>query len=209
MIINNLSQRIRVLREKLGLSQNEFASKIERTSNFIAQIESGRSSISDKTKYIICARYHVNPNWLNNGTGEIFLPGFSPPTVDKAGIPLRIKTVRKEMKMTQDEFAKMVGCSKSQLTSVELGRVNPSNLWLSNLSESVGINNNWLLSGMGEMFIDKRTTKLSLDDINQFLQENPRPRHIVSEAISAYVHHQDDAIWDRIEESLRSDSKNK
>ena len=164
MKINNLAQRIYELREKLGLSQNEFASKIERTSNFIAQIESGRSSISDKTKYIICARYHVNPNWLNNGTGEMFVPGFSPPTVDKAGIPSRIKTVRKKMQMTQDEFAKVLGCSKSQLTSVELGRVNPSNLWLANLSESVGINKNWLLSGTGEMIIDKRATELSIDD---------------------------------------------
>ena len=47
---NTLSQRIRNIREILGLSQNEFANKINRTSNFIAQIESGRSNISEKTK---------------------------------------------------------------------------------------------------------------------------------------------------------------
>ena len=206
MKINNLAQRIYELREKLGLSQNEFASKIERTSNFIAQIESGRSSISEKTKYIICARYHINPNWLNNGTGEMFVPGFTPSPIDKAGIPSRIKTVRKKMKMTQDAFAKLLGCSKSQLSSVELGRVNPSNLWLANLCKSAGVNNEWLLSGSGKMFVAKQAVKYSLDDISQFLGENPRPRYIVSEAISAYVNRQDDAIWDRMEEALRSDS---
>ena len=203
---NNLSQRIRMLRELLGLSQNEFASKINRTSNFIAQIESGRSNISEKTKISICTTYHINPDWLNNGTGEIFKPGFTPPPFDKAGIPSRIKTVRQKLNMTQDEFAKMIDCSKSQLTSVEVGRVNPSNQWIAKLARSANVNISWLLSGKGDIFTEKKLNEDNIDYIFQFISENPRFRHIVSEAISAYTIRQDDTIWKRMEETLKSDT---
>lgn len=200
---NNLSQRIHMLRKLLGLSQNEFSSKINRTSNFIAQIESGRSSISEKTKIAICTTYHINPDWLNNGTGEMFKPGFTPPLFDKAGIPTRIKTVRQKLNMTQSEFAKMIGCSKSQLTSVEVGRVNPSNQWITKLAKSANVSISWLLSGKGEIFTKENSNEDIMDDIFQFLSENPRFRHIVSEAISAYTIRQDDTIWKRMEETLK------
>ncbi|MBR4908582.1 MAG: helix-turn-helix domain-containing protein [Acidaminococcaceae bacterium] len=203
---NNLSQRIRTLREVLGLSQNEFASKINRTSNFIAQIESGRSNISEKTKTAICTTYHINPEWMNNGTGEIFKPGFAPPPFDKAGIPTRIKTVRQKLNMTQDEFAKMIDCSKSQLTSVEVGRVNPSNQWIAKLARLANVNLSWLLSGKGEIFTIENSNEDNIDVIFQFLSDNPRFRHIVSEAISAYTIQQDDTIWKRMEETLKSDT---
>ena len=203
---NNLPQRIRTLREVLGLSQNEFASKINRTSNFIAQIESGRSSISEKTRMAICRTYNINSDWLNNGAGDMFKPGFAPPSLDKAGIPSRVKAVRQKLNMTQDEFAKMIGCSKSQLTSVEVGRVNPSNQWITKLANSANVSINWLLSGKGDLFTEEKLNEDNMDYIFQFISENPKFRHIVSEAISAYTIRQDDTIWKRMEETLKSDA---
>jgi len=202
---NALSQRIRNIREILGLSQNEFANKINRTSNFIAQIESGRSNISEKTKTAICSTYHINPDWINYGIGDMFKADCAPPPFDKAGIPSRIKAVRKKLNMTQDEFSKLIDCSKSQLTSVEVGRVNPSNQWLTKLSKTANINICWLLSGKGEMFSDKKLNEHSMDDICRFLNENDRFRYIVSEAISAYSIRHDDSIWELIEESIKTD----
>ena len=89
---------------------------------------------------------------------------------------------------------------------MEVGRVNPSNQWIAKLARSANVNISWLLSGKGDIFTEKKLNEDNIDYIFQFISENPRFRHIVSEAISAYTIRQDDTIWKRMEETLKSDT---
>ncbi|NFH79949.1 helix-turn-helix transcriptional regulator [Clostridium botulinum] len=52
---------------------------------------------------------------------------------------LKIKTLRKEMKLTQADLAKKVSISRSYLADIERNRYNPSVDTLTNIAKSLGI----------------------------------------------------------------------
>ena len=68
-----VNERIKELRSRLGLTQEEFSSKIGLSRNFIAQIETGTKKPSDRTIFDICEKFNVNEDWLRTGNGEMFV----------------------------------------------------------------------------------------------------------------------------------------
>lgn len=68
-----LGERIRKLRNNLGLTQQAFADRIGMKRNSIAQVETGRKT-SEQTIFSICREFNVSETWLRDGTGEMFLP---------------------------------------------------------------------------------------------------------------------------------------
>jgi transcriptional regulator with XRE-family HTH domain len=69
-----MNGRIKELRKSLKLTQEEFATKLNLSRNFIAQIEMGTKEPSDRTIKDICREYSVNEEWLRFGTGEMRIP---------------------------------------------------------------------------------------------------------------------------------------
>lgn len=67
-----MNERMKELRKALKLTQEEFSSKLELSRNFIAQIESGVKTPSERTIKDICRIYKVNYKWLVHGSGEMF-----------------------------------------------------------------------------------------------------------------------------------------
>ena len=68
-----MNERIKDIRKKLGLSQVEFGTKIGISGPAIAKIERGANNPSDQTTQLICSVFDVNPEWLKDGDGPIFL----------------------------------------------------------------------------------------------------------------------------------------
>ncbi len=67
-----MGDRIKALRQSLGLTQQEFAEKIGIKRGAIANYEIGRN-ISDVVINSICMTYNVNERWLRTGEGEMFV----------------------------------------------------------------------------------------------------------------------------------------
>lgn len=69
----------------------------------------------------------------------------------------RIKEIRKTNPdwKTQDDFAEFLGISKSNLSSYEAGRRTPSDAVIKLICEKCDVNEEWLRTGNGEMFIEK------------------------------------------------------
>lgn len=67
-----MNKQIKELRKILNITQEEFSSKIGLSRNFIAQIETGTKSPSDRTVSDICRVFNVNRDWLQTGSGDIF-----------------------------------------------------------------------------------------------------------------------------------------
>ena len=65
-----MNERIKELRKELGLTQEEFSSKIGLSRNFIAQVEIGTKTPSNRTVSDICRVFSVNEDWLRNGKGN-------------------------------------------------------------------------------------------------------------------------------------------
>ena len=59
------------------------------------------------------------------------------------------------------KFGSVIGCSKQLISQIERGKSNPSNDFISNISSAFGISQEWLLTGIGEMY---SATPEELDD---------------------------------------------
>lgn len=67
----------------------------------------------------------------------------------------RIKKIRKELDLTQAEFAAKIGSVQNTVTGYENGRRNPSAPVISLICERFNVREEWLRNGEGEMFKPK------------------------------------------------------
>lgn len=68
-----MNERIKLLRNTLQMTQQEFADRIKVKRNTVATYEMGRSVPSDSAIALICKEFSVNETWLRTGTGDMFL----------------------------------------------------------------------------------------------------------------------------------------
>lgn len=95
-----MQKRFKIIREYYGLSQAQFAQKINMSPGFISNIETGRTNISEKTVEAVCRVFLINREWLMDGIGEMITQSGKKP-VDKSGLAMRIREVRKSEGLTQ------------------------------------------------------------------------------------------------------------
>lgn len=65
----------------------------------------------------------------------------------------RIKKIRKELDLTQQEFADRIGIARGNVGAYEVGKNSPSDAVISLICREFNINEDWLRTGQGEMFI--------------------------------------------------------
>ena len=67
-----MEERIKALRKKLDLTQEEFAKKIGLARNSVANYEIGRREPTNAIILSICKEFNVNEKWLRTGEGDMF-----------------------------------------------------------------------------------------------------------------------------------------
>lgn len=80
----------------------------------------------------------------------------------------RIKWLRKELGLTLDKFGEKVGVGKTAISKLEKGENNLSDQMALSICREYGVNEDWLRSGAGEMFVPRsRNEKLIgfVDDV--------------------------------------------
>lgn len=65
----------------------------------------------------------------------------------------RIKKIRKELDLTQQEFADRIGIARGNVGAYEVGKNAPSDAVLSLICREFNVNEQWLRDGTGEMFV--------------------------------------------------------
>lgn len=65
---------------------------------------------------------------------------------------LNLKSIRKQLRLTQIIFADKLGISNGYVSDLEKGKAKPSESLLRNIEREFRINRNWLLTGEGEKF---------------------------------------------------------
>ncbi|MDR0561779.1 MAG: helix-turn-helix domain-containing protein [Spirochaetaceae bacterium] len=66
--------RIRRLRKYLGLTQKDFAEKIQLKGNAISMLEQGRCALTEQNIRLMCVAFGVSERWLRTGEGDMFIP---------------------------------------------------------------------------------------------------------------------------------------
>lgn len=67
----------------------------------------------------------------------------------------RIKAIRKELNLTQQEFANRMGVKRNPIAGCEAGRTEPSQSLISLICRTYNVNEVWLRTGEGEMFVPR------------------------------------------------------
>ncbi|WP_295282117.1 helix-turn-helix domain-containing protein [Veillonella sp.] len=78
----------------------------------------------------------------------------------------RIKFIRKEKNLNQEEFGERLGVGKYVIANIELNRVEPKELLINHICDIYSINKEWILNGTGEVY---QTTEKNI--INDLVKE--------------------------------------
>lgn len=93
----------------------------------------------------------------------------------------RIKTIRKNAKMTQQAFADALGLTQNFITQVETGAKNVSDRTVRDICREFGVSEKWLRTGEGEPYLKEEDVTSLLSR----LEESDDP--FIIDVIRAYM----------------------
>lgn len=111
----------------------------------------------------------------------------------------RIKQIRTALGLSQDEFGKKLGVTRGAITNIELNKVEPKPLFVSLICQTFNVNDRWLRTGEGEMFMElsvEDEIAAFMGDILKNEKSNFRRRFIAALA------RLDDTGWDVLEKFI-------
>lgn len=65
----------------------------------------------------------------------------------------RLQALRKMLKLSQKDFGEKLGVSRDVINNAELGRVDMKPIFVSHLCSTFNVNETWLRTGEGDMFL--------------------------------------------------------
>lgn len=97
----------------------------------------------------------------------------------------RIKELRKYLRLTQSEFGSKIGVKGNTITNYETGLRNPSEAVILSICREFNVNEEWLRTGEGEMFIHRTRTEKITDFAADILKDEEESfRRRLVEALS-------------------------
>lgn len=96
----------------------------------------------------------------------------------------RLKLIRTDKNMSQDEFGKSIGISRSQIGCYEKGIREITERSINDICREFNVNKEWLLNGEGEMYlISKQDEELATALAEITISENEKLKEIVQKMI--------------------------
>lgn len=93
----------------------------------------------------------------------------------------RIKQVRKALGISQDEFGGGIGLGRGAITNIELNKTTPKPLVVQLICKTYNVNEAWLRTGEGEMFVQRTRSQEIVDFMGSLIQtDNEYKRRFVA-----------------------------
>ena len=67
-----IKDRLKELRNALGITQVKFAERIAISTSYISEVEGGIKEINERVLRLIIAEFNANGNWMRTGEGSMF-----------------------------------------------------------------------------------------------------------------------------------------
>ena len=159
-----IGDRVKKVREHMGVSQKDFSVALKASQGVMSDIERSKKDISRNLLVNLIIRYpDVNMNWLLTGRGEMFL---APPTIGE-----RLVYLRHHFKMEKEGWALLASLSTEELENYETNKDEPPGALLDKLEGNYNANPAWILTATDPMLLppsitDKKPvrTPLTVDD---------------------------------------------
>lgn len=149
-------ERIKQVRKSLGLTQQEFGSRIGIKKASISTIESGKSNPSAQTLLSICREFGVCEEWLRDGTGEMFQEQATATAC--SSINERIRYLRNDvLQLSQNQFSENLGLTQAGISYLEQPNKPLANSTIKIICLTYNVREEWLRNGTGEIFTPDST----------------------------------------------------
>jgi len=100
----------------------------------------------------------------------------------------RIRLVRKDVHMTQKEFAQELGITQRYIAEIEGGRRVPSNLFLLAMQYRFGVRKDWVVNGKGEKYVKEKIVPTSTErELLTALREMPEEARKVAVSLIEFL----------------------
>lgn len=118
----------------------------------------------------------------------------------------RIKKIRKELDLTQQEFADRLGIARGNIGAYEVGKNAPSDSVISLICREFNVNEHWLRDGTGEMFIEQSKDEQIAAFIGDMLKDEKESfkRRLISALANL-----DKSDWETLEKLVDAMQKEK
>ena len=139
--MKSFSERVKIERERAGLSQTGLARMCNLSGPMISCLERGKSAGSEKVLVSVARALGVSPEWLRSGSGkrEGDYLAVSPRATPQP-FPERLRQLRKDAGLSQRQLANFIGVSTTTISSWETGIRNvPAGNNLVRLAEAIGL----------------------------------------------------------------------
>lgn len=118
----------------------------------------------------------------------------------------RIKKIRKELDLTQQEFADKLGIKRNTVATYESGRNEPIDAVISLICREFNVNEEWLRTGNGEMFIERSRDEQIATFVGNILEkESDSFKRRFIAMLSAL----DESDWETLEKIVKMMQKEK
>lgn len=191
-------EKVLTIRQHIGLTQQQFADRINRTSGYISKVESNKLKLQDRLIQDICDAFKVKREFFSSDCSssspeEIFYEAefFEPADPE---IYKRVRMIRNDRKLTQEQFADLLGCSLQSVKSIENQRRNPSVSWLKNVAGKLNVSLEWLQNGRGDVR-DTGTVAKEMERIIPYFWDNEIARKAVIRIIDKGEKKEAEDIW--------------
>jgi len=116
----------------------------------------------------------------------------------------RLKLLRKELNLTQQELADKLGIKRTTIGNYEVGRNEPVDSVISLICDRLNVNEEWLRTGAGEMFVSQKTNMRVQAWIDKVLAG--RPEDIRYRAVSLLADMPEE-WWDILADRLAQEAQ--
>ena len=137
--MKSINDRLKQLRESLGLSQAAFGQKIGLERSSMSAIEHNQRKLTPRSIRDVCREYNVS--------GEMFREQTVCSTQGE-----RIRFLRKSLGLTQTQFGGKVALKQAVIGQIENNQSAATPRFIRDVCREYNVSEEWLTTGSGEMF---------------------------------------------------------
>lgn len=117
-------------------------------------------------------------------------------------ILFRLKRLRKNiLGMSQEEFGNKIGLSKSNISNIEIGRVDFTDRNINSVCDTFNVNKEWLCSGIGgddNIFIKATPYEIAYNRFGYIMENSPPSKKAALSMLLEVLYSVPDDKWDMI-----------
>ncbi len=121
----------------------------------------------------------------------------------------RLKQLRKELNLTQQEFADKIHVSRGALATYETGRNEPIDAIIALICQTFHVNENWLRTGEGEIFMESAQEDQLFTFMGDVMQGAPDFRRQLLSVLSRMTPEEwtllEKKAWELVDEMKKTD----